>query len=344
VSFPTYSPSDGDKASLKAERGQDGVFRGTMRGDVFDGRGFLKSAISGNSKDDAKNKTKNVDFDIDVKLGAVVGFNGEAMRSVDAKMSKRNGAIKAFTLSGKIGKDTPVAADLRGGRAQGNREVIYLQTNDAGALLRFTDTYTKAVGGQMVVAMEPPTSEPNMSREGLINVRDFAVKGEAQLERVAAGAPNGTGNGVSFSALRAEFTRQNGALTIRDGVVKGPMIGATIEGSIDYPGNQVCMSGTFVPMYGLNNMFGQIPVLGLFLGGGNNEGLIGVTYEVVGTPAAPVMRVNPISAIFPGVTRKIMEFNTGKQNSPFEEFPSQSSDGSSGSKRQLSNGCTLARR
>ncbi len=64
--------------------------------------------------------------------------------------------------------------------------------------------------------------------------------------------------------------------------MKGPTIGATIEGSIDYPGNQVRMSGTFVPMYGLNNMFGQIPIVGLFLGGGSNEGLIGVTYEVVG--------------------------------------------------------------
>ena len=343
ANFPTYAPSDGDKASLKVERSQDGVVRGTMRGDVFDGRGFLKSAISGHSKDD-KSKLKNVDFDIDVKIGAVAGFNGEAMRSLDAKMSRRNGAVKALTLSGKIGRDTPVAADLRGGRAQGNREVIYLQTNDAGALLRFTDTYTKAVGGQMVVAMEPPTSEPNTVREGLINVRDFTVKGEAQLERVAAGAPNGTGNGVSFSALRAEFTRQNGALTIRDGVVKGPMIGATIEGSIDYPGNQVCMSGTFVPMYGVNNIFGQIPLFGIFLGGGNNEGLIGVTYEVVGTPAAPVMRVNPISAMAPGLFRKIFEFNTGKQNSPFEEFPSQSNDGSTGSTRQLSSGCTLARR
>ncbi|MBR0849914.1 hypothetical protein JQ543_19325 [Bradyrhizobium diazoefficiens] len=343
ANFPTYAPSDGDKASLKVERGQDGVIKGTMRGDVFDGRGFLKSAISGNSKDD-KSKAKNVDFDIDVKLGAVMGFNGEAMRSVDAKMSKRGGAIKAFTLNGRIGKDTPVAADLRGGRAQGSREVIYLQTNDAGSFLRFTDTYTKAVGGQMVVAMEPPTSEPTLSRDGLINVRDFTVKGEAQLERVAAGAPNGTGSGVSFSALRAEFTRQNGALTIRDGVVKGPMIGATIEGSIDYPGNQVCMSGTFVPMYGVNNIFGQIPLFGIFLGGGNNEGLIGVTYEVVGTPASPVMRVNPISAMAPGLFRKIFEFNTGKQNSPFEDFQSQSNDGSTGSTRQLSSGCSLARR
>ena len=64
------------------------------------------------------------------------------------------------------------------------------------------------------------------------------------------------------------------------------MVGATIEGNIDTVANQVRMSGTFVPMYGLNNMFGQIPVLGLFLGNGNNEGLIGVTYEIGGTQPA----------------------------------------------------------
>ncbi|WP_449380841.1 hypothetical protein [Bradyrhizobium sp. UFLA05-112] len=340
ANFPTYSPSDGDKASLKVERGPDGVVRGTMRGDVFDGRGFLKSAISGNSGKDDKNKLKNVDFDIDVKLGAVAGFNGEAMRSVDAKMSRRSGAVKAFTLNGKVGKDTPVTADLRGGRAQGGREVIYLQTNDAGAFLRFSDTTNKVFGGQMVVAMEPPTSEPT-AREGLINVRDFTVKGMEQLDRIAAGGSNGAQSGVSFTALRAEFTRQNGALTIRDGVVKGPMIGATIEGAIDYAGNQVCMSGTFVPVYGVNNIFGQLPVIGLLLGNGNNEGLIGVTYEVVGAPDKPVMRVNPISAMMPGVFRKIFEFNTGKQNM-FDELPTQSGESSAGSSRPL--GCTLARR
>jgi hypothetical protein len=35
-----------------------------------------------------------------------------------------------------------------------------LQTNDAGAFLRFTDTYSKVVGGQLALAMEPPTSNP----------------------------------------------------------------------------------------------------------------------------------------------------------------------------------------
>lgn len=154
-----------------------------------------------------------------------------------------------------------------------------------------------------------------------MNVREFSVKGEASLDRIAAGGPGGIQNGVYFSALRAEFTRQSGQLSIRDGVVKGPSVGMTIEGSIDYVGNQVRMSGTFVPMYGLNNIFGQIPIVGLVLGGGSNEGLIGMTYEVVGTPSAPVLRVNPISAMAPGVFRKIFEFNTGKQNTPIELPP-----------------------
>ena len=317
ANFPTYAPSEGDKTTLKAERGSDGVVKVTMRGEVFDGRGFLRSAISGNEAD-PRSKTRNIDFDVDLKLGAVAGYSGEALRSVDCKLSRRNGVIRNFALSGKLGRDAPLAGDLRG-RAQG-REVIYLETNDAGAFFRFIDTYAKMVGGQLTLAMDPPTVESS-AKEGLLNVRDFTVKGEASLDRIAAGGPAGVQNGISFSALRAEFTRQNGQLTIREGVVKGPAIGATIEGSIDYPGNLVRMSGTFVPMYGLNNMFGQIPIVGLFLGGGSNEGLIGVTYEVVGTPGQPVLRVNPISAMAPGVLRKIFEFGTGKQNSPIELPP-----------------------
>ena len=89
--------------------------------------------------------------------------------------------------------------------------------------------------------------------------------------------------------------------------MRGPMIGATVDGYIDYMRDEVRMRGTFVPLYGLNNMFGQIPVFGLFLGG-SNEGLLGVTYEVVGPPGAPVLRVNPISAVAPGLLRKFFEF------------------------------------
>ena len=187
ANFPTYSPSEGDKTSLKAERGPDGVLKVTMRGDVFDGRGFLKSAISGKEVD-PKSKTKNVDFDVDLKLGAVAGFYGEALRSVDVKMSRRNGSDQELYAQRQA--RARYAADGRFARPTQGREVIYLETNDAGAFFRFTDTYSKVVGGQLALAMDPPTVEPS-AKEGLINVRDFSVKGEAALDRVAAGGPTG---------------------------------------------------------------------------------------------------------------------------------------------------------
>ena len=73
--------------------------------------------------------------------------------------------------------------------------------------------------------------------------------------------------------MRADFTRFPGKMSVRDGIVRGPLVGATVEGNIDYTRDDVHLRGTFVPLYGLNNMFGQIPIVGLFLGGGNKEGI-----------------------------------------------------------------------
>jgi hypothetical protein len=95
-------------------------------------------------------------------------------------------------------------------------------------------------------------------------------------------------------------------MAIRDGVVRGPAVGITVEGQIDYARNDTHLRGTFVPFYGLNNIFGQIPIVGLFLGGGSNEGLVGITYEAVGPPSAPRVSVNPVTAITPGLLRKFV--------------------------------------
>ena len=195
--------------------------------------------------------------------------------------------------------------------------MLYFETNDAGALFRFTDMYQRMVGGKMWIGMDPPNQDGS-TQEGVINVSAFSIRGDSTLERVVSNAPNAQNNNIDFSQARADFTRAPGRMTVRDGVLRGPMLGATVEGNIDYARDQVAMRGTLVPLYGLNNMFGQIPIVGLFLGGGSNEGLIGVTYEVVGSPGQPVLRVNPISAMAPGVLRKIFEFNTGKQYNPAE--------------------------
>jgi len=312
--LPVFALSDGDKASLKVDRGSDGMLKVVMRGEVLDGRGFVKSSLAGGT---ASHRSKPMlDLDIDLKLGAVAGFNGEALRSVDLKFVRRAGVVRTFALNGKLGVDAPLLGDLRGRTGTGSKPVMYFETNDAGALFRFTDTYPRMVGGQMWVAMDPPTGMPT-PQDGVLNLRDFSIRGEAALDRVVAGAAGGAPNGVEFTRMRVEFTRQPGRLTVREGVVRGPVVGATIEGTIDYAANDVRMRGTFVPLYGLNNAFGQIPIVGLFLGG-EKEGLLGLTYEVVGPPGRSILRVNPISAVAPGLLRKLFEF----PNAMSERLPS----------------------
>ena len=302
VNFPVFDVSDGDKVSLKADRGNDGVLRVVMRGDIFDGTSFVKSSLSGGTAE--KPKQKPLDLDLDVKIATVVGFNGETLRGLDLKLTRRADRIRSFAMNAKIGRDTPLNGDLRL-RASDKHQVIFFETDDAGALFRFTDMYPRMFGGQMWVAMDPPTSD-RAPQVGTLYIRNFAVRGEPGLDRVVAGAPGQMPGGVEFSEMHCGFTRSPGHMSVRDGVVRGPAVGATIEGQIDYVKNDVHLRGTFVPFYGLNNVFGQIPIVGLFLGGGSNEGLVGITYEATGPPSAPRITVNPVTAIAPGLLRKFI--------------------------------------
>jgi hypothetical protein len=305
ANFPAYGFSDGDRTSLKIERATDGALRVIMRGDVYDGRAFVKSAAGGAaSVPNAKRRTPDVDLDL--KLGAVVGFNGEAMRGVDLKMLRRAGEIRSFALAAKIGRDATLTGELRG-RSSG-RQLVYLESNDAGAFFRFTDIYSRMSGGQLSLALEAPSAE-NSAQQGVLNVRNFAVHDETQLER-AVTTGNQTrrmSNAIDFSGMRVEFNRMPGRVALRDGVARGPLLGGTIEGLVDYTHDEMHMRGTLVPLYGPNNLLGQIPVVGLFMGG-DKEGLFGITYELVGRPGNPTLRINPISALAPGLLRKVFEF------------------------------------
>jgi hypothetical protein len=320
ANFPSYGFADGDRTSLKVERAQDGALRVVMRGDVYDGRGFIKTMSSGPANPPS-GKRQTTDIDLDMKLGAVVGFNGEALRSVDLKMSRRAGEIRSFGLAAKIGRDATLTGDLRGGRS-GGRQAIALATTDGGALFRLTDVYSRMTGGQMLIAMDAPSPDNPMQR-GTLTVRDFAIHDETQLQHaVASNGPQVQRNVMDFASMRVEFDKSPGRVVLREGVVRGPILGATIDGPIDYTRDELHLRGTLVPLYGPNNLLGQLPIVGLFLGG-EKEGLVGITYEVVGHPGNPVLHINPISALAPGLLRKVFEFpasggnyddNTGSSN------------------------------
>src|SRR5260370_7666612 len=116
----------------------------------------------------------------------MAGFNGEALRGLDLRLSRRAGQIRSFALNAKLGQDATLIGDLRG-YANG-RNVVYFETNDAGALFRFTDTYPRISGGQMWVAMAPPAAAQD-PRDGVMNLRTFALRAVPAPEPIAAAHP-----------------------------------------------------------------------------------------------------------------------------------------------------------
>jgi hypothetical protein len=299
--FPAFGLAEGDKASLQLERTPDNVYKLTIRGDTFDARNFIKASLSGGAE--PKQRRPALDVEIDARIGAVAGFKGEVLRNVDLHLSKRGGAMRAFNATARFAGEGGLQGELRG--KPGTQQTLYVESSDAGALFRFSDTYGRMFGGAMWILMDPPTQD-GARKQGIIEVRDFAVRGEAALDSVANNVPNSAGNGVQFSQMRVEFTKQTGRMTIQKGLVKGPTVGGTVEGVMDYAGNDVHLRGTFVPLYALNTAFAEIPFFGQILGG--QRGIIGgVNYEVVGNPGTPVLRVNPLSIVAPGFTKDILE-------------------------------------
>jgi hypothetical protein len=314
ANFPSYGFSDGDRTSLKVERTPDGALRVVMRGDAYDGRGLVKT-MTGGASDAEPGARRPPDVDFDMKVGAVLGFNGEALRSLEMKMSRRAGEVRSLGLTAKIGHSGTLTGDLRG--RPGGRQVVDLDSSDAGALFRFTDVYSRMNGGQMTMVMDPPAAN-NSPQLGTLSIVNFAVHDESQLERAVANGTPLPRNQMDFSSMKVDFTRSLGRIALRDGVVRGPVLGGTIDGAIDYARDDVHLRGTLIPLYGANNLLGQLPVVGLFLGG-EKEGLVGVTYEVVGRPGTPVLHVNPLSALAPGLLRKVFEYPA---NSPAVVPPS----------------------
>jgi len=332
ANLPVFHLTDGDKANLRAERSADGVLKVVVRGDVLDARGITQSLTEGSPAAKAGRDIKPRDLDIDLRLAAATGHNREVARQLELRVSRRNGEVKSFALLGRIGADASVVGELR--IADGLRPVLYITAGDAGAFFRFANLYTRVQRGEVWVVIDSPkaTSTP---QEGIVAVRDFVIRGEPAIDRLLSAAPPPdatergspqrraapTGNATAFTRMRVHFTRTPGRFVIREGFIFGPTLGATVDGMLDYTSDQVQLSGTYIPAYGLNNVLARVPVLGYIFGGGPNEGVLGVNFEIVGPASRPLLRVNPVSAVMPGFLRKIIQFRQAPDIPPPAEAP-----------------------
>lgn len=300
------SPSDNFALTLQRKNGGLSI---DVSGNSIDAKPFIEQAKSTGSDQEGA-KASNV---ITAQIDKAVGYNKESIRGLDLKLVTSSGRISTLQLSGVTASEQALVI-----RKDSDSGAMEITSGDAGAVARFADLYRNMNGGLLNITLKARDAD---SWRGSIDIRNFALINEARLKAIvsARGANDGrsltdalkTDIDTSSQKFRRAFARlvMDGAtIKVENGIVRGDQLGATFQGTVRSRRGNMDLTGTFMPAYGINSLFGQLPLIGAILGNGRDRGLLGITFKLEGSYEAPKMSVNPLSLIAPGVFRNIFEF------------------------------------
>lgn len=295
----------GDVSSLEIRRTAKTAYLISIEGEQIDVRGLVravkKSANDGSGGD-------GIDFAIDGKVKTLAGFGGKIISNANFSLQTDGGTPSSLQFSGSQGGSNSVSATIEGGNGS---SWLSMNAQNGGDMLAFLDVTESVTDGSL--SLSASLGRGNGATVGQVFLSNFKVGNSKNLEQLARSVPR-NGNQASSSAVRQfeqarmDFTLRNGRLVMDDAQLRGPAMGVTLNGSIDLTASKLRLNGVYVPAYGLNNVFSRIPIFGTIIGGDRNQGLLGVTFRVSGDLSDPILTVNPISAIAPGIFRRIFEF------------------------------------
>jgi hypothetical protein len=222
----------------------------------------------------------------------------------------------------KIDATTESGAPLRVAIDPGaHGRTLLVESDDAGSVLRTLDIVDDVAGGKLRVSGIFDDSKPESPLSGSLGMNNFKLLNAPFAARLLTLASltgisdELNGKGVSFSYLTAGYVRSDGKLALSDGRAVGSDLGVTFEGKIDFDADTIAVNGTIVPIYTLNSLLGNIPLLGPLLVGPKGGGVFAATYQATGKLDNPDFSVNPLAALAPGILRGFVDLLSGGSGS-----------------------------
>lgn len=303
--------SQGDDYAVRVVAARGG-YEATVKGASADLRSLIAQLKSGTGK---KNETSDRRrLSITANLDSVEGFGGERLGNVNLSYAASGGRTTALDFAAVTVSGQAVVAQM----TPGDNRTLSLTTSDAGAVLRIANLYSRMRGGLLNLKL---ATGANDQWNGSLDIRNFQLMNEQRLQSIVSTPTGADGRSLNnavkrdidvsserFQRAYARLITTAGALRVENGVVRGEQVGATFQGVVRDESGRMDLTGTFMPAYGLNRLFGELPIIGAILGNGRDRGLLGITFRLSGSTEEPRLTVNPLSFIAPGVFRQIFEF------------------------------------
>jgi uncharacterized protein YhdP len=235
-------------------------------------------------------------------------LGGQELRAVAADLVRDEQGWRSATIRGSL----PGGDDLQVSLApSGDHRRLRVTSGDAGDLLQTFHQTSRISGGRLDLDAAVRQEYPTLDLGGTLRVNDFTLLEAPLLARLLTVASlTGivnllAGEGIYFDRFEMPFTYRQEVLSVDRVRLSGSQLGLTAEGTLDLDRNRIDLSGTIVPIYGLNWAIGKIPVIGDFLRGSEGEGAFALTYTVSGDLDEPTILVNPLSVLAPGMIREL---------------------------------------
>jgi hypothetical protein len=304
----------------QAETDKTGVWLLKVRGATFDGRDMFKSMFSvGQAADKVATKggKASAGIDLDAEIDNVIGFSDVSLRGLKLKLSRRGEKLSSLDARATLDGGAPMVATMTPVAGEARR--LLADTTDAGQAFKLIGFYPNMQSGRARLEVNVD-GKGAAEKTGILWVEDFRILGDPVVAEVlgttatqgdeSAPSKNKKRGGpqrevFDFDRMKVPFSVGYNQFGLDDAYLRGPLLGVSIKGKADFKHRTLNLGGTYIPLQGLNNALGGVPLLGNLVSGTQGEGAFGITFAVQGPMAQPQVLVNPLSLVAPGIFRDL---------------------------------------
>lgn len=309
--FPDFSIDTVSRIRLEGKQNKGRIWSVKAIGPTYDGRKLFSSLFKlgdlAKERPKARNPAKGVD--LDAQIENVVGSGNISLKGLRIKVSHRHGKLVGLNGKAKLDNGKDIAILLK--RNNGKR-TLFADSNDAGRVFKLIDFYPNMVGGRGRLELDLDGAGA-ASQTGILWTENFRILGDEVASEVFAGAAGKQGKRqvtrqvFEFTRLRLPFSIGHDQFVIKKTYLRGPVLGASVSGKVDYRTRRVNLGGSYIPLQGINSALCGIPLLGEIFTGPKCEGMLGITFAVQGAMSNPQVIVNPLALVAPGIFRDIFQ-------------------------------------
>jgi hypothetical protein len=274
----------------------------------------LSAQLQGPSEHPGEKPADPPDGTLHAQFDTALLANGQRAQNVSLQAAAAGGRTRSLALTGSLGTGAAFSAHIA---PENGKRHLSLAAADAGAFLAGSGLTHAVRSGRLTVGGDYDDTTADHRLTGTIELDDARLADAPILAKLLQGMTlygladllSGPGMGVTRTVL--PFTYDHRQLRITEGRLFSSSVGLTVKGLVDMSASRLALSGTIVPAYVINSMFGRIPYVGKLFSPEAGGGLFAALYTVDGPFGDASVTVNPLSVLTPGFLRDLFDIGSG---------------------------------